>query len=102
MSAVEFLHRVNDMACIRLLLARGADVNARSSEESDNCTVLIVLCGQQSSELQVLAAGLLIDAGARVNDMSGGPAGFTALQIAAKNHNSRLVEFLLSRGADPV
>jgi len=102
MSAVEFLHQVNDMARIRLLLARGADANARSSEEGNSCTVLLVLCRQQSSELQVFAAGLLIDAGAGVNDMSGGPGGFTALQIAAKNHNSRLVEFLLSRGADPV
>jgi ankyrin repeat protein len=106
---------------VRLLLAAGADVNARTASnprlvytgfryitspppESSNTVVEVnlggfspILFAAQQGNVEV--ATLLLDAGANKNDQSG--LGQTALIVAAHSNHADLVRLLLDRGADP-
>jgi ankyrin repeat protein len=80
---------------VRLLLDRGAEVDAIARNEQINTTALQAAAASGDNE----SARLLIDAGADVNAAQ--PGGFTPLHAAAANGNRELVELLLERGADP-
>lgn len=99
---------------VRTLLARGANVHARSAvwQQLENTagntnsagdflmshggSTAIVLAARQG-DLETAAA--LLDAGANVNDASAD--GTSALVVAAHSDHGPLARFLLSRGADP-
>ena len=99
---------------VRTLLARGANVHARSAvwQQLENTAgntnsagdffmshggSSAILFAARQGDLETAAA--LLDAGANVNDASA--AGTSALVIAAHSDHGQLARFLLSRGADP-
>jgi ankyrin repeat protein len=77
---------------VRLLLARGADVHARTTS---GFTPLLFAAQQGNIE----TARLLIEAGADVNEAA--PDGMTPLLIAAASGHGPLAIFLLDHQADP-
>jgi ankyrin repeat protein len=79
----------------RLLLERGADANAVSTNEA----VRVPPLGTAAFVRSVPLARLLLDSGAEVNGR--GEGGFTALHSAAQNGDEDLARLLLERGADP-
>jgi uncharacterized protein len=78
----------------RLLLDRGADPNALSTNEN----VRVPPLGTAAFVRSVSLALLLLDSGADVNGR--GEGGFTALHSAAQNGDQELARLLLERGAD--
>jgi len=78
----------------RLLLDRGADVDALSTGSIARVPPLGTAVFVRSQKL----ARLLLDAGADVNRQGAG--GYTALHSAARSGDAELVELLLARGAD--
>jgi uncharacterized protein len=81
----------------RLLIERGADLEARSTnrEFAPNAAPLhSAVAARQRDVIDVL-----LDAGADVNAVQ--HAGYTPLLEAAQSGDSELVELLLERGADP-
>lgn len=81
----------NDIDGVKALLAGGADINEQF--EGYGHTALIVACNYNYEDLAVY----LIEQGADINIR--GSDGSTAL-IAAASNSPRLVELLLSKGAD--
>jgi uncharacterized protein len=79
----------------RLLLERGADPNALSTNEA----VRVPPLGTAAFVRSVPLARLLLDSGADVNGR--GEGGFKALHSAAQNGDEELARLLLERGADP-
>jgi len=79
----------------RLLLDRGADVDALSTGQIARVPPLGTAVFVRSRQL----ARLLLDAGADVNRQGAG--GFTALHTAAQSGDVELVKLLLEHGADP-
>jgi ankyrin repeat protein len=79
----------------RLLLERGADPNALSTNEA----VRVPPLGTAAFVRSVPLARLLLDSGADLNGR--GEGGFTALHSAAQNGDEDLAQLLLERGADP-
>ena len=77
-----------------LLLAHGADINARSTNSIRNTPLHAAVAGGR-----VETALALIEAGADVNAADGG--GHTPLHIAAEGGYVPIVEALLRRKADP-
>jgi ankyrin repeat protein len=81
--------------CARLLIERGADLEAPSRHE----TIRGIRPLQTAAFVRSAAlTRLLLDAGADVN--SRGEGGFTALHTAAQNGDVELARLLLERGAD--
>lgn len=80
---------------MRLLLERGADVRAVSTNAMRNTPLHATLAGPSG----IAGARLLADAGADVNARQHG--GYTALHAAAQHGAIDLVDLLLERGADP-
>ncbi len=78
-----------------LLLARGADVNARS--RSTRFARENTPLHAAAANRQVAVAELLIARGADVNARDG--SGFTPLALAANNRNDLMVVILLEKGA---
>src|SRR3989442_14763611 len=78
-----------------LLLARGADVNARS--RSTRFARENTPLHAPAANRHVAVAELLIDRGADVNARDG--SGFTPLALAANNKNDLMVVVLLEKGA---
>lgn len=78
----------------RLLLERGADPNALSTNEA----VRVPPLGTAAFVRSVPLARLLLDECADVNGR--GEGGFTALHSAAQNGDEELARLLLERGAD--
>jgi ankyrin repeat protein len=80
---------------VRLLLERGADVGAVSTNPMRNTPLHAAMAGPLPTE----GLRLLIDAGADVNARQHG--GYTALQSAAQHGRIDLIDLLLDAGADP-
>jgi uncharacterized protein len=83
-------------AAAKLLVDRGADLEARSTNTQFALDAAPLHSASAAGQLQVCE--VLLDAGADVNAVQHG--GYTALLDAAANQNEELVEFLLERGAD--
>jgi uncharacterized protein len=79
---------------VEALVARGADVTARSRNDLDNEPLHTVMAGAQVRAV----VETLIAHGANVNARQHG--GYTPLHEAAGNGNLDLAELLLARGAD--
>jgi ankyrin repeat protein len=79
---------------VRLLLDRGAEVNAVARNAQIRTTALQAAAASGDNE----SARLLLDAGADMHIAQ--PGGGTVLHSAAMNGNTELVELLLGRGAD--
>jgi ankyrin repeat protein len=80
---------------VRLLLARGADANARSTNALRNTPLHAGVAGPRPLEM----ARLLVEAGTDVNAAQHG--GYTALHSAAQHGSVELIDLLLDHGADP-
>jgi len=78
---------------VGILLARGADVNLRSTNSMENTPLHAAVAGRHFDVVKVL-----LENGIGVNATQHG--GWTALQGAANNGDTRLAELLLARGAD--
>ncbi len=76
-----------------LLLARGAEIGALSSNQMANTALHAALAGREDAGV----VELLLARGANPN--AGGAMGYTPLHIAASRGNAALVERLLSSGA---
>lgn len=76
-----------------MLLAHGADVNARATNDLGSSPLLWAITGQD-----VEAITLLLDHGADINETT--TAGSTPLHKAAVTGNAALVRLLLARGAN--
>ena len=82
--------------CIALLVAAGADVNAKST--SDSTTPLLrVGRGSVPRQRQIACASLLIQAGARVNDAN--KYGDTPISAAVRKGHRELAKLLFRAGA---
>jgi uncharacterized protein len=80
----------------KLLIERGADLEARSKNEQFALDAAALHSAAAAGQLEVCR--ILLDAGADVNAVQHG--GYTALLDAAANKNQELIDFLLERGAD--
>jgi ankyrin repeat protein len=80
-------------AVVEVLLARGADVNARARNGTTNTPLH---AGAAGRNMDVVRA--LVEHGAGVNARQEG--GFTALHSAALNGDVEMARFLISHGAD--
>ena len=78
---------------VEMLLARDADVTARSRNANGNTPLHAALVGNHK-----LVAGLLIGRGADVN--AADAAGWCPLHLAAANNNMDAIEALVAQGAD--
>ncbi|HEY6346722.1 MAG TPA: ankyrin repeat domain-containing protein [Bryobacteraceae bacterium] len=83
-----------DAEKIRLLIARGADVNGRAPSGSD---ALTVAAGYRAAA----SMRLLLDAGAETQPPPGVRAAYSPLVLAAMTGDLESVRALLARGADP-
>jgi len=79
---------------VELLLARGGDVAARSTNSTGNTPLHAALAANQK-----MAAGLLIGHAADVN--AADAAGWRPLHLAAANNNIDSTKSLIAQGADP-
>ncbi len=77
----------------RLLLAVGADPNARSKNALGNTALHAAVAGRRAALVD-----LLLDAGADIDARDG--AGFTPLNLAANSGDVAITRLLLARGAD--
>lgn len=80
---------------VRLLLERGADPNAFSTNAMRNTPLHAGLAGPLPTE----GVRLLVEGGAEVNARQHG--GYVALHAAAQNGRLDVIDLLLDRGADP-
>jgi len=78
---------------VECLLARGADVTARSTNPTANTPLHAALSANQK-----MAAGLLLGAGADVN--AADAAGWKPLHLAAAANNLDVIKTLVAQGAD--
>ncbi len=81
----------NRLAVVKLLIAKGADVNFRLHDDD---TILMMLADRGNTEL----AQLLIEHGAMVNARN--KYSNTALMNACRNSQAGMVKLLLAKGAD--
>lgn len=85
--------RAGQIGAIRLLVNRGANINAKDSERMT--PLMAAITEKQNSEV----IDLLIALGANINAQD--KAGMTALDCAAFSCYNQLVELLIRRGAKP-
>ena len=78
---------------VEMLLAQGADVNARSRNHNGNTPLHAALAANHK-----MVAGLLIGQGADVN--AADAAGWRPLHLAAANNNVDVVKSLIAQGGD--
>jgi uncharacterized protein len=84
-------------AAARLLAERGADLEARSTNEQFALEARPLHSAAAAGQREVCQ--VLLDAGADVNAVQHG--GYTALLEARQNGNEELAQLLLEHGADP-
>jgi uncharacterized protein len=94
-TALHLAAHYGQLAAVRLLLDRGAQVGAVSRNAMANHPLHAGLAGQRDSE----TARALIEAGADVNGR--GASGITPLHLAASRGDVGLIAMLLQAGADP-
>jgi ankyrin repeat protein len=87
-----------DGELVRLLLERGADVNAPALEIRGGVTPLQEAAGSHQGSMIIVK--LLLEWGADVNSPPAREEGITALQEAAIQGNTNIAHLLLERGAD--
>ncbi|MBR5711866.1 MAG: ankyrin repeat domain-containing protein [Thermoguttaceae bacterium] len=80
---------VNDLERVKLLIDKGADVNAKDNRDA---TPLIVAADNNNFEI----VKILVENGADVNAKN--VDGFTALYSAARNGNLEMVQYLVNQG----
>lgn len=95
--------RTRQLEVVRILLDKGADVNARWDAEDFGGgyfrTVLMTACGQPAIKKQTIdIVILLVNHGADINIKNNHDD--SALSEAAYSSDTRVVKFLLSKGAD--
>jgi len=78
---------------VAILLAHGAEVNVRSANSMENTPLHAAVAGRRLDVVKVL-----LENGIDVNATQHG--GWTALQGAANNGDTKLAEILLANGAD--
>ena len=83
----------NQPEAVRLLIASGADVNARSTNAMTNMALHAAVAGRATD-----VARILLESGAHVNARQHG--GWTALHGAAQSGNTELVRLLIAAGGD--
>jgi len=93
-TALHLAAHFGHLEAVRTLLARGADVHARSTNSLDNHPLHAALAGRSAE-----VARALLDAGANPNTIEHG--GYTPLHQAAEQGDLVLVQLLLGRGASP-
>lgn len=93
-SGLHVAGRNNDLELVKMLLARGADVDAIDAYD---CTPLLHCAQRKVPEVMVA----LIEAGADVNHQSEATRGWTALHAAANTGDTETLRILLEAGADP-
>lgn len=86
---------VENLEVLELLLKAGADPNALSDEDRSPLRFAV-----ERDNLEMAALFLQYGAAKTIND-SGGFCGYTALGLATRKLNIRMIELLLSAGADP-
>jgi ankyrin repeat protein len=91
--ATALMWAVPDLAKVKLLLAHGANVNARSA--SERTPLLVAAAYPRTTEL----IRLLLDRGAHLRAQD--RAGATALSLALRSADVEVVQFLVGRGLDP-
>lgn len=79
-----------------LLLARGADVHARSRNDAANTPLHAALAGRANTHVIEILLSHLADVNAR------GGVGVTPLHLAASRGNAEVIQLLLGRGALPI
>lgn len=90
--------KAGNVAKVKALIAAGADVNVRNSDNT--CPISLALEGPSETHLPMLR--LLLDAGADVNFYSAASYRMSVLMEAiCKKNAAELVKFLLERGARP-
>jgi len=85
------------LECVELLLARGADIQLRSSNDMRNLATHAAAAGRVADRRASILERLL-DAGIPVDATQHG--GFTALHSACQNADQASIDLLLARGAD--
>lgn len=96
----EFVAEDGNMKTIRLLLEKGADVNAAPHCEGGKTALqYAAIYGERESSLELIQ--LLLDEGADVNAVPAQDGGITALQRAAIIKYLKIAHMFLERGADP-
>jgi ankyrin repeat protein len=93
-TALHLAAHFGQSAAVELLLARGAEVDARSSNPMANTALHAAAAGRHTAVVQ-----LLLEHGAAVDARQHG--GFTALHAAAQQGDLSLAALLLGHGADP-
>ena len=86
-----FASQDGNINLVRMLLAKGADVNAQNQEGATALMFAII-----KGDTKIVK--LLLDRDADVNAQ--GEDGFTALMFASENGHAEVVELLLAKGAD--
>jgi ankyrin repeat protein len=84
-----------DAPTVQALLARGADVGARSRNSTANMPLHAAIAGRRDAEV----IRRLVEGGADVNARAGG--GWTPLHLAASRGDVALIDYLLAQGAQP-
>ena len=92
--SISIAARRGDIAWMRQLLDAGADPNEPARDGNGWPPLMHAI-----HKGQFEAAALLLEHGADPN--GAGPAGYTALMMAAADSDSRMVRLLLDHGADP-
>ena len=87
---------IRDRRCIALLLAAGADVNAKRTSDSSTPLLTLVQCGASNHETTACAS-LLIQAGARADAANN--QGVTPIWLAVREGHRKLAKLLLRAGA---
>lgn len=86
--------RIGDISTVKVLLAKGVDVNAKTN---DHGTTVLMVASQQG---YIEIVQVLLAKGADVNTKSNNYIGATALMLACNGGYLEVVQALIAKGAD--